>query len=182
MRIISFFGIAILILTSAGCVSDLPVQPVQAFELNRYLGKWYEIARLDHFFERGLESVTAEYSLRDDGGIRVVNRGYSVQKGEWKEAIGKAYFKETERLGHLKVSFFWPFYSSYIVFYVDPGYQYAFVAGPDHSYLWLLSRTSTVSEDVYSHFLAMAEEMGFDVRKLKKVKHRSSLTESLDTP
>ena len=92
------------------------VTPVESFELNRYLGKWYEIARLDHSFERGLERVTAEYSLRDDGGISVVNRGYSIEDDEWKVAEGKAYFVNDKNLGYLKVSFFGPFYGSYVVF------------------------------------------------------------------
>ena len=95
------------------------VQPVSDFELDRYLGKWYEIARLDHSFERGLTQVTAEYSLRDDGGVRVVNRGFSADKGEWNEAEGKAYFVESPDLGYLKVSFFGPFYGSYVVFELD---------------------------------------------------------------
>ena len=119
-----------LIATAAllsGCVG-LPqgIEPVRGFELERYLGKWYEIARLDHSFERGLEQVTAEYSLRDDGGVRVVNRGFDTGKGAWDEAVGKAYFVETEDLGYLKVSFFGPFYGAYVVFGLDDeNYRYS---------------------------------------------------------
>jgi apolipoprotein D and lipocalin family protein len=143
------------------------VQPVGDFELDRYLGKWYEIARLDHSFERGLTQVTAEYSLRDDGGVRVVNRGFSADKGEWNEAEGKAYFVESPDRGYLKVSFFGPFYGSYVVFELDKqGYEYAFISGPDTSYLWLLARTPTVSSEILQRFLERAAERGFDTDAL----------------
>lgn len=139
------------------------VRPVDGFELDRYLGSWYEIARLDHPFERGLSRVTAEYSLRDDGGVRVVNRGYDAASGEWKEAEGKAYFVEGEDLGYLKVSFFGPFYGSYVVFELDQEhYRHAFISGPDTSYLWLLSRTPSVSGEVIDRFLERAAALGFD--------------------
>lgn len=143
------------------------VQPVNDFELDRYLGKWYEIARLDHSFERGLTRVTAEYSLRDDGGVRVVNRGFSAAKGEWDEAEGKAYFVESADLGYLKVSFFGPFYGSYVVFELDKQeYQYAFISGPDTSYLWLLARTPAVSNEILQRFIEVAAERGFDTDAL----------------
>lgn len=154
--------VPLLLLT--GCLG-MPegVRPIGDFELDRYLGTWYEIARLDHPFERGLTRVTAEYSMRADGGVRVVNRGYEASSGQWKEADGKAYFVEGENLGYLKVSFFGPFYGSYVVFELDHAdYQYAFVSGPDTSYLWLLARTPTVSEEVVSRFLERAAALGFD--------------------
>lgn len=138
------------------------VRPVEGFELERYLGKWHEIARLDHSFERGLTRVTAEYSLREDGGVRVVNRGFSATKQEWDEAEGKAYFVEGDDRGYLKVSFFGPFYGSYVVFELDrEAYQYAFIAGPDTSYLWLLARTPVVSDEVLRRFTERAAELGF---------------------
>jgi apolipoprotein D and lipocalin family protein len=158
----------LLSLALTGCVG-IPegVQPVQGFELDRYLGKWYEIARLDHSFERGLSQVTAEYSLRNDGGVRVVNRGYSVVDGEWQEAEGKAYFVEGADSGYLKVSFFGPFYGSYIVFELDAeDYQYAFVSGPDKSYLWLLARAPTVSDGLKDRFLERAAALGFQTDEL----------------
>ncbi len=165
------FGI-ILVSGVAGC-TGVPegITPVQNFELNRYLGKWYEIARLDHSFERGLERVTAEYSLREDGGVRVINRGYSPEKKEWKQIEGKAYFVGAANVGHLKVSFFGPFYSSYVVFDIDPEYSYAFVSGNSTSYLWLLSRTPTVSDQLLTRFKVWAGEIGFDTDKLIYVKH-----------
>ena len=143
------------------------VRPVTGFELDRYLGTWYEIARLDHSFERGLTRVTAEYSLRDDGGVRVVNRGYDAAAGEWREAVGKAFFVESDNVGYLKVSFFGPFYGSYVVFELDEDdYRYAFVAGPDRSYLWLLARTPTIDETLRQRFVDRAAELGFDTNAL----------------
>ncbi|WP_418297025.1 lipocalin family protein [Microbulbifer sp. SA54] len=136
------------------------------FALNRYLGTWYEIARLDHSFERGLTNVTAEYSLRDDGGVRVVNRGYSKEKGAWESAEGKAYFVGDPTIAHLKVSFFGPFYGSYIVFDLDKEYRYAMVAGPSRSYLWLLARKPEVDAQTRQAFLARAAELGFDTSRI----------------
>jgi len=143
------------------------VRPVQNFELERYLGKWYEIARLDHSFERGLEKVSATYSLRDDGGVRVENRGFSEKKNTWKEAEGKAYFVRDSDEGYLKVSFFGPFYGSYVVFELDhENYQYALVSGPNHDYLWFLSRTPTVSPALMDEFVANAKALGFPTQNL----------------
>ena len=163
--------IAVLILT--GCLG-MPetVRPVANFDLNRYMGKWYEIARLDHSFERGLERITAEYSMRDDGGVSVVNRGYSIEDKEWKVAEGKAYFVDEENKGYLKVSFFGPFYGSYVVFEIDQeGYEYAFVSGPNTSYLWLLSRTAQVQQEIIERFKRISKELGFDTSKLIFVNH-----------
>ncbi len=143
------------------------VKPVSDFELNNYLGKWYEIARLDHSFERGLSQVTAEYRVRNDGGVSVLNRGYSEDKGQWKEAEGKAYFVNSPTDGYLKVSFFGPFYGSYVIFELDrENYSYAFVSGPNTGYLWLLSRTPTVEPNVVEKFVQMSKERGFDTNRL----------------
>lgn len=154
-------------LTSA--CTGLPdgIEPVSDFDADRYLGKWYEIARLDHSFERGLSRVTAEYSLRDDGGIKVTNRGYDAESGEWEQADGKAFFVRSREEGYLKVSFFGPFYGAYIVFGLDQdAYQYSFVSGPDRSYLWLLARTPTIEEHVMDRFVASATELGFPTEEL----------------
>ena len=143
------------------------IQPVAGFELERYLGKWYEIARLNHPFERGLSQVSAEYSLRDDGGVRVLNRGFSAAKNSWKEAEGKAYFTKDGTEGYFKVSFFGPFYGSYIVFELErEAYQYAFVCGPNTKYLWLLSRTPAVAPAVVERFIALSKAHGFDTDSL----------------
>lgn len=168
------FILSLLLLS--GCVGKPnKVQPVQNFELDRYLGQWYEVARLDHSFERGLSNVSAEYSLRDDGGVKVLNRGYSQQDQTWSEAEGKAYFVESSDQGYLKVSFFGPFYGSYIVFELDEEYQYAFVSGPDTDYLWLLARTPQVAPDVLEQFKMMSQERGFNTEALIYVDHSHSL-------
>jgi len=131
------------------------------------MGEWYEIARLDYSFERGLEQVTAEYSMREDGGVKVVNRGFSLEDGEWSEAQGKAFFVNEPDEGYLKVSFFGPFYGSYVIFKLDKqDYQYAFIAGPDTSHVWFLSRTPKVDDAMISQFVADAARLGFDVEKL----------------
>lgn len=156
-----------------GCVA-LPkgVEPVTGFDLSRYLGTWYEIARLDHSFERGLSRVTAEYSLRDDGGVRVVNRGFSVESGKWKEATGRAYLLSKPEVGRLKVSFFGPFYGGYNVIALDrESYQWALVCGPNRKYLWVLARQSVMDEKILKGLIAEAAESGFAVDKLIRVEH-----------
>jgi apolipoprotein D and lipocalin family protein len=160
--------LALLTFTLLGCLGKPDtIQPVTPFALDRYLGRWYEIARLDHSFERGLDHVNAEYSLRDDGTVRVLNRGYDPAKKEWKEAEGKAQFVANSNEGYLKVSFFGPFYGSYVVFGLDQqDYQYSFISGPDTSYLWLLARTPTVPDAVMQQFLTEAKKAGFDTSKL----------------
>lgn len=165
--------ISVLIAFFATGCTGLPqgVSPVDDFDVNNYLGKWYEIARLDHSFERGLDKVSAEYSLRDDGGVKVINRGFDTANNEWREAEGKAYFVNSEKQGHLKVSFFGPFYGSYVVFELDAEYQYAFVAGYNTSYLWLLSRTSEVSDELLARFIQRTTELGFDTDNLIVVNH-----------
>ena len=168
-RIVPAFLIALL---ATGC-TGLPrgITPVDDFDVNNYLGKWYEIARLDHSFERGLDQVSAEYSLRDDGGLKVINRGFDTADNAWREAEGKAYFVDSEQQGHLKVSFFGPFYGSYVVFELDAEYQYAFVAGYNTSYLWLLSRTPVISDELLARFIQRTTELGFDTDNLIIVKH-----------
>jgi len=159
-----------------GCVG-IPenVKPVDNFKIENYLGKWYEIARLDHSFERGLTHVTADYSLRDGGGVRVLNRGYSAEAGFWKEAEGKAYFVKGSNQGYLKVSFFGPFYGSYIVFGLDhENYQYSLVCGPNKSYLWILARSPIIKEDIKYALIEKAAASGFDTSKLIFVDHEKS--------
>ncbi|MDX1594883.1 MAG: lipocalin family protein [Gammaproteobacteria bacterium] len=147
------------------------VEPVRGFEVERYLGRWYEIARLDHRFERGLSRVTAEYSRRDDGGLRVVNRGYDAESGTWQEAVGKAYLLGPDDIGSLKVSFFGPFYGGYHVIALDTDYRWAMVSGWTHDYLWLLSREPRLDPDVRRRLVARAREAGFPVGELIDVAH-----------
>ena len=170
MRIIA----TVLSLFLFGCVG-IPekVKPVDNFQLERYLGKWYEIARLDHSFERGLTQVTAEYTMRDSGGVRVLNRGYSEKEKTWKQVEGKAYFVQGTDKGYLKVSFFGPFYGSYIVLELDhEHYRYAMVCGPDNSYLWILARDPEMNNKLKDSLMAKASALGFDVSKLIFVDHR----------
>jgi apolipoprotein D and lipocalin family protein len=150
------------------------VTAVKDFNVDRYLGSWYEIARLDHSFEKGLSQVSADYSLQADGGIKVINRGYSAENKNWKEAVGKAYFVSDKNKGHLKVSFFGPFYSSYIIFNLDQQhYQYAFISGYNTDYLWLLSRTPSVSKELIDKFTREAQQRGFDTSRLIINNHAS---------
>lgn len=143
------------------------VEVVTDFELNRYLGTWYEIARLDHRFERGLSRVTANYSMRDDGGVSVVNRGYQISSEEWEEATGKAYFVGAPDIGQLKVSFFGPFYGGYNIMELDKDdYQYALVAGPDRSYLWILARSPKLDQETLDALVNIAKNANFPIEEL----------------
>ncbi|BFN12465.1 MULTISPECIES: lipocalin family protein [Marinobacter] len=167
-------GLAViaLLFLMTGC-TGVPkgIEPVTGFDQQRYLGTWYEIARLDHSFEEGLSQVTAEYSLNNDGSIKVVNRGYNAEAGEWKEAEGRAVFVGDSNVGHLKVSFFGPFYASYVVFELDDQYTTAYITGYDRDYLWLMSRTPEVSDEVLAAFRARAEAKGFELKELILVEH-----------
>jgi apolipoprotein D and lipocalin family protein len=152
----------------SGCAS-LPkgAQPVTGFELNRYLGVWHEVARLDHSFERGLVNVTAEYSLRPDGGVKVLNRGFSPSANKWKEAEGRAYFIGDKATGQLKVSFFRPFYGGYNIIDLDKEkYSYALVCGPDLSYLWILAREPELPPETLARLKGKAVALGFAADRL----------------
>lgn len=157
----------LLTLLLIGCVG-IPenIKPIEHFNAQKYLGTWYEIARLDHSFERGLINISANYSLRDDGGIKVLNRGYSPEKKEWNEAEGKAYFMQSPSDGYLKVSFFGPFYGSYIIFDLDENYRYSLISGPDKSYFWLLARDKKIDEAIKTKLISKAAALGFDTSKL----------------
>lgn len=172
-RAIRFFLAMLALPLLFGCVKvPAGLTPVQDFEIDRYLGRWYEIARLDHRFERGLKNVSADYSLRPEGGISVTNRGYSPAEQKWKEAVGKAFFVADANEAHLKVSFFGPFYGSYVIFELDEeDYNYAFVSGPNKSYLWLLARTPEIDEPLKARFTARAKALGFDTSQLIWVNH-----------
>ncbi|MGB5599724.1 MAG: lipocalin family protein [Thiothrix litoralis] len=155
----------------AGCVG-VPegITPVTGFQVDRYLGRWYEVARLDHSFERGLEQVTAEYSPREDGTIRVINRGYNTNKQQWEEAEGRAKFVGSKDVGQLKVSFFGPFYGGYNIVELDPNYQYVMIVGNDRDYLWILSRTPQLDAAVQQRLVEKAKSLGFATDKLIYVK------------
>lgn len=159
---------ALLLMGLFGGCASIPdgLQAVGGFEPDRYLGTWYEIARLDHFFERGLEAVSAEYSANPDGSIRVVNRGYDPVKAKWKEAVGRAVFRGPRDEARLKVTFFWPFSGAYNVLVLAPDYSYAVVCGPNRSYFWILARAPVLPPDLRERLLVQASLMGFDIGAL----------------
>ena len=170
---LTFLFIFPLLLLVAAC-TGVPkgIQPVTGLNADNYLGKWYEIARLDHSFEEGLSRVSADYELQDDGSIKVTNRGYDAESGEWSVAEGRAVFVGSDSTGHLKVSFFGPFYASYVIFELDKEkYQYAFVTGYDRDYLWFLSRTPGVGAEEIARFKEVALKAGFDLEELVIVDH-----------
>jgi apolipoprotein D and lipocalin family protein len=143
------------------------VKPISGFELNRYLGTWHEIARLDHSFERGLSQVSAEYSLRDDGGVKVINSGYDAEDKQRRSAEGKAYFLETPDIGRLKVSFFGPFYGGYNIIALDKtAYQYVMIAGNSTDYLWILARTPKLDKAILHDLVHQAQTLGFPTQDL----------------
>lgn len=168
MSVWKMFAAGLSALLSVSCSTTPPknVSVVDGFEVDRYLGQWYEIARLDHRFERGMDHVTANYSKRDDGGLKVVNRGWQMDKGRWKESMGKAYFTGSPQRASLKVSFFGPFYGGYNVIALDTDYRYALVCGPNRNYLWILSRTPQLDESVKQKLVEQARQSGFAVDKL----------------
>ena len=163
------------VLFLAGC-TNIPdgIEPIDDFNITKYLGQWYEIARLDHSFERGLSEVTAFYELRNDGGVKVINQGYSVENQSWDVAEGKAYFVSDANKGHLKVSFFGPFYGSYVIFELDKNYQYAFVTGPNKKYLWLLSRSPNLDPQIENKFVKTARKNGYNIDDLIFVEHSTN--------
>ena len=174
-----FISTAIIILISCmlfSC-STIPdgIKAVRPFDKNKYLGKWYEIARLDFKFERNLNNTTAEYSINKDGTIKVFNRGYNTKTNKWKTATGKAKFVNDEHTAMLKVSFFGPFYSGYNVIALDKEYKYALIAGKNLRYLWILSRETTLPEEVTKNYLSLAQGAGFKINELVWVKHDQQL-------
>lgn len=163
-----------LLLSACSTLPPAGIQPVSGFELARYSGNWYEIARLDNRFERGLSEVSASYSLNDDGSIKVINRGYDPATTRWKEAQGRALFNGDRQVASLKVSFFGPFYGGYHVVALDPGYQWAMVAGNDRDYLWILARDKQLPQTVTQPLLRQAASLGFDTTSLIWVKQSAA--------
>lgn len=164
-----------LLLTAAflGCTGvPKDLKPVSEFDGQRYMGKWYEIARLDHSFERNLSNVSATYTRDNAGRIAVVNRGYNEKTGEWKQIEGRARFIGDNTVGSLKVSFFGPFYGGYHVIALDKkNYSYAMVAGPNFSYLWILSRSTSLDQSIFTDLVDRAAAWGFETAELITVNH-----------
>lgn len=163
--------ISLGLLNSLMSCSAMPekAQPVSPFDISRYLGTWYEIARFDYRFEKDLDNAMAQYSLNPDGSVKVVNSGYNSEKNKWVSVSGAVKFRSDKNTAALKVSFFGPFYAGYNVVALE-NYQYALVAGKNLDYLWILSREKTIPEDIKRSFISKAQEIGYDTSKLIWVK------------
>lgn len=172
--LISFIAVFVLFFNCSGQKSMIDKTVVKALDLEKYLGTWYEVARFDHRFERGLVGVTANYSMRDDGKIKVLNSGYKNSlDGEFSEAIGKAKIPNPKTdPGKLKVSFFWIFYGDYFVLELDDNYQWVIIGSSSDKYLWILNRSPQIDETLYKNLLDKIERRGYDVTKLIKVEQK----------
>jgi len=157
----------------SACSTAAPegLQSVTPFDVQRYQGTWYEIARLDHSFERNLSDVSASYKVQTDGSVQVINRGFHTVKNEWKEAVGKAVFTGESNRGSLKVSFFGPFYGGYHVVALDPAYRWSMVVGPDRDYLWILARDKQLEPALKAQLLRQAQALGLRTESLIWVTH-----------
>jgi apolipoprotein D and lipocalin family protein len=164
--VLIFAGIGFLTLLNACRSSPYQKLALKNFEPDRYLGQWYEIARFDFKYEKDLKNVTAHYSRRDDGKIKVLNKGYNYVKQEWTQAEGKAKFAGSPSEAALKVSFFGPFYAEYNVVMMQPDYEAALILGESKKYMWLLSRNKTLPEETKQAFLSFARAQGFPVENL----------------
>jgi len=168
-----YLGTILLSLFLSGCALGPPsgVVPISGFELSRYLGHWYEIARLDHSFERGMTDVSARYRLRDDNSVEVINRGYEPANGRWREAVGTARLIGEPTRGSLKVSFFGPFYGGYHIAALDPDYRWSLVVGPDTGYAWILARDKILPVGIREQLVKQAAAIGIDTNALIWVEH-----------
>jgi apolipoprotein D and lipocalin family protein len=149
--------------------SDKYLEVTNHLDINKYLGTWYEIARLPNSFEKNLDRVTANYSLKENGDIRVLNKGYIIGSSEFKEAEGTAWIPDANEPAKLKVRFFWPFTGKYWVIELDKDYKYAMVGDPSRDYLWFLARERALSDSVYNYLLKSAEQKGFNIKTIIKV-------------
>lgn len=168
----TFLVLLVALIAVTSCVS-IPdgVTAVQNFQSEKYLGQWYEIARFDYKYEKNMDNTTAQYSLNEDGTIKVENKGYDYVKKEWKLATGKAKFVGSDKEARLKVSFFGPFYAGYNVVAIDDAYQNALVYGSSKKYIWILSRNKTLDETTKAKFIEKAKKDGYDISKLIWVAH-----------
>lgn len=166
MKSLYLFIILTACLFITGCRSTSKLEVVSDFEIDRYLGVWYEAARYPHRFEKGLTSVTAEYTRNPDGTVKVVNRGFDAEKNDWSQANAVAKFKGSSEEGWLKVSFFKPFYASYKIIHLNETYTEAIVTGPSYGYLWILVRDPHLPESELEELIDKAREFGFESEKL----------------
>lgn len=162
----------------AACSTSVPdgLTVVENFDINRYTGRWYEIARLDHRFERGLSNVTADYELQEDNSVRVLNRGYNEEEQQWEEAEGRARFLGDPDRGSLEVSFFGPFYGGYHIIALDhDNYQWAMISGATRDYLWILAREPMLEDEIYQTLLAQARASDFPMDELIEVDQQRNM-------
>ncbi|VVE37801.1 Outer membrane lipoprotein Blc [Pandoraea eparura] len=174
LRWLSALSLSFTFLLLSGCASTSPppgVSPVSPFDVSRYQGRWYELARLDHAFERGMTDVSATYTPQPDGSLRVLNRGFDTANGQWREVTGKALFIGSPSVASLKVSFFGPFYGGYHVAALDPDYRWALVLGPDTGYCWILARDKHLGASERQRIVARAQALGVDTTALVWVTH-----------
>jgi apolipoprotein D and lipocalin family protein len=162
-----------MVLPALAGVSTKTIPPVEGFDLNRYLGTWYEIARMPHRFEKGLSRVTAEYSLFPDGKVRVLNKGFKTEKNKWSEAKGKAWVPDPAAPARLKVRFFWPFSAEYKIIRLDPEYGWAVVTSGSTDYLWILCRRPVMDEALYQSLVQFLKDNGFDTNRLIRVEQEA---------
>ncbi len=171
-KIISLIVVIGIIILFNSCASiPQKAKPVENFEVNRYLGTWYEVARFDFRFEKDLDNTSANYTLDKKGNVIVLNSGYNFVKKKWSKADGLAKFRGDKNIAALKVSFFGPFYSGYNVIALDENYQYALIAGKSLDYLWILSRTKELPDEIKTEYLKIAEDIGYDTSRLIWIKH-----------
>ena len=166
-----FLGIIGIFVTNSCVTIPKGATTVKQFDIDKYLGKWYEIARMDVRFERNLNNTSANYSFNDDGTIKVLNKGFNYKTKKWKQATGKAKFVDKQDVAMLKVSFFGPFYGSYNVIALDSDYKYALVAGGKLKYLWILSRNTVIPDDVKQNYIKIAGDVGYNTSELIWVEH-----------
>jgi apolipoprotein D and lipocalin family protein len=173
MRKLWAVGAVYLVALLSACSTAPPegLQGVKPFDAQRYQGTWYEIARLDHSFERNMMDVSARYTVQADGSVQVVNRGFNTVKNEWKEAVGKALFTGDTDRGSLKVSFFGPFYGGYHVVALDTDYRWSMVVGPDRNYLWILARDKQLDPALKAQLLRQAQVFRLPAEQLIWVTH-----------
>lgn len=161
----------ILITMFLGACNKKELSTVSNFELDQYLGTWYEVARLPNSFEKDLKCVTATYSLRDNGKINVFNKGFNQKKQKWEDITGYAKVPDDQKPAEIKVTFFWPFAGDYYVIDIDKDYQTALVGAPNRKYLWLLSRKPNIPSERLEELKKIALDKGFDTNKLEMIEH-----------
>ena len=171
MRKLSAILISVIFVSS--CV-EVPegITPVSGFKLDKYMGKWYEIARLDHRYERHFNRVSVEYSLNNNGDVLIKKKGYMPMHTEWREKEGKATLAGDTDQGFLKVSYIFALWEPYVIFKLDPDYEWAYVCGKDRTSLWLLARTPEVNSEIREDFIEEASRLNFDTSQLNFV-HQS---------